>query len=425
MDKKDIIRILESLKNRSAVRDQDLPAEIRQLMDNARNGGAEVLAVSMKDLQDAGISGEVMDMLHSRMGGFMLECNPFRERSNPRYALSFEIGKEVSRRDIELTTLMRTGMPSNDINRIRLMTCFYCDINMLLERGQEKFNEAGRDLPVEVKGACAVFKTLGFSNLFDVVKSGPHRAAWHGVSEEAYDVARQICMNAVRTVSGFSAGSAKIDLQDLLEPIPLAPLAPELKYVDDFNGPFYSRFPEHAILRLKMVESGYTGMADVMNKTVGIEDLASKCAFSENEMNEFGEMMRKVEGVSVEATAALSKIADESGEADSEAVKAEAAKNLPFISPDEPEVLVALGHNLTQTIKIAGVTDLHQMTGLRSTPEGTELMSALAPLQREEIVQVCRYMAHCDCDECKQFEAVFLRQHPNVANVRRKDQPLH
>lgn len=425
MDKNQAEKILATLKAMQAgqLDDASLPEHVREMMRKAQESGAQVVAVSGEQLKELGLPPETLETLLG--DGFTLEASSARDASDPRYAIGNQYAKELADREFELMRLATNPMSAPASTAIRLQALMYGNISDIMDMAKRKHSE-GDDHPggMPVLKTLAIMQTLGVSNIFDALSAGPQRLRWHGVSGGPLDVLQQFYTNLVGVLAKkmeIPVNAVRVITDEMAQVIPLAPLPPEKLFNEDFSSDFMRRaIIDDAEINADIDElyndlifAGFGTLTDVFSKTDGLTQLQEKTGLSDDQMALFGILLERIEGVSIEAMDEVLKIVNRE-EVERERIAQAAVQ--PVITLDDPVVLAALGQNLVTTLEIAGVLDLHEVTGLRPTEAGKSIAVALSSQQMERIRDLCRFLnTGCECEACGQFREHYVKMNPAIS----------
>ena len=87
----------------------DLPEGVRKMLEEANANGAEMFAMTKGDMKK--LPAPLRDILLAAAdSGLTLEQSPYRDLSDPRYALTHTIAKEFKEREFEFERLHRTPL---------------------------------------------------------------------------------------------------------------------------------------------------------------------------------------------------------------------------------------------------------------------------------------------------------------------------
>lgn len=425
MDKNQAEKILATLKAMQAgqLDDASLPEHVREMMRKAQESGAQVVAVSGEQLKELGLDADVMQSLIG--DGFTLEASSARNAADPRYAINNTYAKELADREFELMRLAANPMGVPASTAIRLQALMYGNISDIMDMAKRKHAE-GSEHPggMPVLKTLAIMQTLGVSNIFDALSAGPQRLRWHGVGGGPLDVLQQFYTNLVGVLANkmeIPATAVRVITDEMAQVRKLAPLPPEKVFNEDFASDFMRRaiIDDAEInadideLYNDLIAAGFGTLTDVFSKTDGLTQLQEKTGLDNDQMALFGILLERIEGVSIEAMEELLKIVNRE---DVERERVAQAAVQPVITLDDPVVIAALGQNLVTTLEIAGVLDLHEVTGLRPSEAGKAIASALASQQLERIRDVCRFLnTGCECEACGQFREHFVHMNPAIS----------
>lgn len=402
----------------------DLPEGVRKMLENARADGSEVFAMTEADI-DA-MPAPLRDiLLKAAKSGLTMEQSPYRDLSDPRYALSYDIAAEFKAREFEFERLRRTPLYKfKEVSEdLRLYAMHYAQISNLQAGCDMMKSATGKDPSIVVRGLLAILKTLGFSNIFDAMKSGPERLRWHGVTVETLEALLMLFQNIGATISR-ATGINEEKVMEMLDPMcespALSPLPPEKVYVDDFNAAIWRNLATEPVERIaldKLVANGFNGLNDMMKRTDSISELQEQVGLSGDEREAVLTLIAKMENVSFEAVLSMTESSRESLDKKKEAALAEKSRSEPVVSPKDPIVKAVLGVNLSTTLEIADIVDLHHMTPLRATQQGNELAEQLSPEQRHAVADACIIMSPCDCKDCTAVRADYFKAHPDIKRM--------
>lgn len=424
MDKNQAEKILATLKAMQAgqLDDASLPEHVREMMRKAQESGAQVVAVSGEQLKELGLDA---DMMQSLIGdGFTLEASSARNPADPRYAIGNTYAKELAEREFELMRLATNPMSAPASTAIRLQALMYGNISDIMDMAKRKHAE-GDDHPggMPVLKTLAIMQTLGVSNIFDALSAGSQRLRWHGVNGGPLDVLQQFYTNLVGVLAAkmeIPVNAVRVITDEMAQVIPLAPLPPEKVFNEDFASDFMRRaiIDDAEInadideLYNDLIAAGFGTLTDIFSKTDGLTQLQEKTGLEDDQMALFGILLERIEGVSIEAMDEVLKIVNRE-EVERERIAQAAVQ--PVITLDDPVVLAALGQNLVTTLEIAGVLDLHEVTGLRPSEAGKSIASALSSQQMERIRDLCRFLnTGCECEACGQFREHYVKMNPAI-----------
>lgn len=427
MDKKLAQKILATLQAMQAGKlDQSaLPEHVREMIRNAEETGAQVIAIPSDKLDELGLSPDVVQNLLG--DGFALEASSVRNSADPRYAIGNAYAKELAEREFELMRLATdpTSAPGNVA--IRLQALMYANVNEILDLAKKKAaSEPDDKSSGPVLKSMAILQTLGISNVFDALSAGEKRLRWHGVDKGPLSVIQQFYTNLVSVLSiklGIPMSAVRIITDEMAQVRPLAPLPPEKEFDENFSSNFMRRaIIDDAEINADidelfdaLIAKGFTKLSDIFSKTNGFEELQEKSGLDNRQLALLGILLERIEGVSVEALEATMRLANSS---EIERDRKEQAAVQPVIMLDDPVVLAALGQNLVTTLEIAGVLDLHEVTGLRPSEAGKTIAEALQEQQLERIRDLCRFLnTGCDCEPCGEFRKHYVKMNKPVAEA--------
>lgn len=414
MDKKlpndKILEMIRAMQQGQA-EDPSLPPHIREMIRKAQEGGAQVLAMSPDQLKALG--ADVSSLIED---GLSLEVSSIRDTTDPRYAFGNKFAKELADREMELMRITQ-GHPARGADAIRLLALMFGNIDDIMRVAREKADRSG-DIDSErpVMATLAILKTLGFTNVYDALSAGPDRLRWHGVQARALNFIDQFGENIGIAVSkrlDLPLGAVKVIVDEMREITPLSPLPPEKVFDPDLNGTFLrSLLPEMNEGLDALIAAGLPSLKDVFGKTQGLTSLEKDFGISADNVMKFAMILERLDGVSTEAMdAVLDMVRDE----DFEEERKRQAEAQPVITLDHPVVLAGLGQNLVTTLEIAGVVDLHEVTGLRPTEAGEAIRKELGTQAKRDIKNVARFLNQdCDCDSCRQFKEAYVEGNPAI-----------
>lgn len=413
MDKKQsdkMLEIIRALQAGNMMEDPNMPEHIKEMIRNAQDTGANVMAVSAE--QFAAMGGDVANILE---GGMMLTVSANRDLKDPRYAIGNRYAKELADREIELMQLMK-GKPAKAADAIRLQALMFGNIDDVMEIAKEKGRRSG-EAEIAVLTTLAMMKTLGINNLFDAVSAGAQRLRWHGVPGRAINFIMQMGDNVPSAIASrleLPISAVKIITDEMAAVAPLAPLPPEKVFDPDLNGTFMrSLLPEANAGLDAVVAAGMSTLNEVFAQTDGLTALEEKFGISPENVMLFSRVLEQIDSVSVEALDEVSAMIPDDPEDEAERLRQAAIQ--PVVGLDDPVVIAALGTNLITTLEIAGVTDLHELTGLRPTEAGTAIRKELNDSAHRAIADVLRFKnKECDCDSCKKFKQAYVEMHPAI-----------
>lgn len=402
----------------------ELPESVRKMLEEANANGAEMFAMTKGDMEK--LPAPLRDILLAAAdSGLTLEQSPYRDLSDPRYALTHTIAKEFKEREFEFERLHRTPLhhfKAVDGN-LRLYAMHYAQIVNLQEGCDMMKQVTGKNASVVVRSLLAILQTLGFTNIFDAMKSGPERLYWHGMTVETLEALLVLFQNIGATISkatGIPGEEVMAMLDEMTESEPLSPLPPEKIYHDDFNADIWrnlaTEMVEQDVLD-KLVAAGFTGMKVMMDKTDDISDLQKQAGINDAEREALLTLFAKMEGVSFEASNGMTEAGAEASKRKQEEALAEKSRSEPVVSPKDPIVRAILGTNLATTLEIADIVDLHHMTPLRATQHGNDLAGELSTEQRKLIADACMVMSPCDCKGCTAVRADYFKAHPDIKRM--------
>lgn len=421
MDKKlpneKILQMLRDLQAGKLPAGQDnLPEHVKEMIRNAEATGAKVMAVTAD--QFAEMTGSGLDGLLAT--GMMLSVHADRDAKDPRYALGNKYAKELSDREFELMRIIK-GEPAIARDAIRLQALMFANVDEIMEIAKDKKADSPLSQQV-VLSTLAMMKTIGISNLYDALAAGPARLRWHGVPGRALDVIRQMGGNvpvAIAKRLDLPLSAVRTITDEMAAVVPLAPLPPEKVFDPDLNGSFMrSLSPEHNEALDVLVAAGFATLGDLFNKTQGFVELEEKYGISSENTFKLGYILEKIDSVSIEAIDAVIALMPEDPEEKAEREREAATQ--PVILLTDPVVIAGLGVNLTTTLEIAGVVDLHEVTGLRPTEAGTAIREALGEESFEAIKNVVRFKSTgCDCAACRDFKQRYVEDNPAIKEALR------
>lgn len=414
MDKKPNDKILEIIRamQQGQVEDPNLPPHIKEMIRNAQESGAQVLALTTDQLKALG--ADVSDIIED---GMALSVSAIRNTADPRYAIDGKFAKELADREIELMQIMK-GKPARAADTIRLQALMFGNVDDIMAIAKEKASrETNIDAERPVLTTLAMLKTLGISNVFDALAAGTSRLRWHGVPDRALNFIGQFGANISVAISKrleVPLSAVKIITDEMAEPTPLAPLPPEKVFDPDFNGAFMRNLlPEmnDALDALQAV--GLNSLKDVFDKTEGLQSIEEEFGVSPELVRKFGTILEQLDGVSIEAMDAV--FAMLPSDPDMEEERLRQAELQPVIPLTDPVVIAGLGQNLVTTLEIAGVVDLHEVTGLRPSEAGEAIRKELNTSALHSIKDVARFKNQdCKCEACDQFKKAYVELNPAV-----------
>lgn len=416
MDKKQNDKMLEIIRamqaNGGMMEDPSMPEHIKELIRNAQDSGANVLAVSAE--QYAAMGGDVTDLLENSM---MLSVSANRDTKDPRYALSNQFAKELASREMELMQIMKgKGAPAHDV--IRLQALMFGNVDDIMDIAKEKMKRDGDGKSeIAVLTTLAMMKTIGITNVFDALKSGQARLRWHGVPSRALNFITQFGDNISVAISKrleLPLSAVRIITNEMATPTPLAPLPPEKVFNPDLNGVFMrSLFPEANAGLDAVVAAGFTSLGEVFAKSNGLTELEEKFGVSKENVTLFAMILERIDDVSIEAIDSVVEMIPD--DPDQEEERLRQAEIQPVITLDDPVTIAALGTNLITTLEIAGVVDLHELTGLRPTEAGEAIRKELNEEARRSIRDLARFKNQdCGCESCEQFKKAYVEMNPAI-----------
>lgn len=413
MDKKQSDKILDMLRSLQAggiPQDANLPEHIKELIRNAEDTGAKVVAVTSEQFEAMG--GDVADLLGS---GMMLSVSAARDLKDPRYAFGNQCAKELADREIELMQILK-GKAVIAKDAIHLQALMFANIDDIMDFAKEKSKESA-DGEVEVLTTLAMMKTLGISNIYDALQAGPHRLRWHGVPSRAINFIMQMGDNIPQAIASrldLPLSAVRLVTDALGAEKPLAPLPPEKVFDPDLNGKFMRNLLPDANAALDvLVAKGFNSLNDVFAKTQGLTELEEKFGIDPMDVAAFAMILEQLDGVSVEALDAVVAMLPE--DENEEAERLAEAERQPVIPLTDPVVIAALGTNLITTLEIAGVADLHEVSGLRKTEAGEMIRKALSGQQIRAVKDILRFKNElCPCEACAKFKQAYVEMHPAV-----------
>lgn len=413
MDKKlpneKILQMLRDLQSGKLPQAEDLPEHVKEMIRNAEATGAKVMAVTSD--QFAAMGGDVGGLLE---GGLMLSVHAKRDMKDPRYALGNKFAKELADREFELMRIIG-GEPAVARDAIRLQALMFANIDEIMEVAKEK-----NDSPLSkaiVLSTLAMLKTVGINNVYDALAAGPARLRWHGVPGRALDVIRQMGNNVPMAISkrlDLPMSAVKIVTDEMAAVAPLAPLPPEKVFDPDLNSVFMrSLLPENNDALDAVIAAGLPSLKDVFEKTQGFVELEEKFGLQPEQIAKFGMILEELDCVSIEAIDAVMALMPEDPEEKAEREREAATQ--PVITLTDPVVIAALGTNLITMLEIAGVVDLHEITGLRPSEAGDMVRKALGTESTEAIKNIVRFKSvGCDCAACRDFKERYVEDNPAI-----------
>lgn len=413
MDKKlpneKILQMLRDLQSGKLPQAQDLPEHVKEMIRNAEATGAKVMAVTTDQLQAMG--GDVSDLIE---GGLMLSVHAKRDMKDPRYALGNKFAKELADREFELMRIIG-GEPAVARDAIRLQALMFANIDEIMEVAKEK-----NDSPLSkaiVLSTLAMLKTVGISNVYDALAAGPARLRWHGVPGRALDVIRQMGNNVPMAISkrlDLPMSAVKIVTDEMAAVAPLSPLPPEKVFNPDLNSLFMrSLLPENNDALDAVIAAGLPSLKDVFEKSQGLVELEEKFGLQPECIAKFAMILEEIDSVSIEAIDAVIELMPEDPEEKAEREREAATQ--PVITLTDPVVIAALGTNLITMLEIAGVVDLHEITGLRPSEAGNLVRKALGTESTEAIKNIVRFKSvGCDCAACRDFKERYVEDNPAI-----------
>lgn len=413
MDKKlpneKILQMLRDLQSGKLPQAEDLPEHVKEMIRNAEATGAKVMAVTSD--QFAAMGGDVGGLLE---GGLMLSVHAKRDMKDPRYALGNKFAKELADREFELMRIIG-GEPAVARDAIRLQALMFANIDEIMEVAKEK-----NDSPLSkaiVLSTLAMLKTVGINNVYDALAAGPARLRWHGVPGRALDVIRQMGNNVPMAISkrlDLPMSAVKIVTDEMAAVTPLAPLPPEKVFDPDLNSVFMrSLLPENNDALDAVIAAGLPSLKDVFEKTQGFVELEEKFGLQPEQIAKFGMILEELDCVSIEAIDAVMALMPEDPEEKAEREREAATQ--PVITLTDPVVIAALGTNLITMLEIAGVVDLHEITGLRPSEAGDMVRKALGTESTEAIKNIVRFKSvGCDCAACRDFKERYVEENPAI-----------
>lgn len=413
MDKKlpndKILEMIRAMQS-GQMEDPNLPPHIREMIRNAQDSGAQVLALTTEQLEALG--GDVNGIVED---GLALSISSIRDTTDPRYAIEHKFAKELADREIELMQLMK-GKPGRAADSIRLQALMFGNVDDIMAVAKEK---AQRETNIEaerpVLTTLAMLKTLGISNVFDALAAGTSRLRWHGVPDRALNFVGQFGANISMAIGkrlDLPLSVVKIITDEMAEPKPLAPLPPEKVFDPDFNGSFMrSLLPEFNDVLDSLIAIGFNSLKDIFDKTQGLRSLEEDFGLSPENAMKFGMILERLDGVSIEAMDAVFAMLPDDPDMEEERVRQAALQ--PIIELTNPVVIAGLGQNLITTLEIAGVVDLHEVTGLRPSEAGEMIRKELNDASRRSIKDMARFMNEdCPCESCEQFKKAYVELNP-------------
>lgn len=419
MDKKlpneKILQMIRDLESGKLPQAQDLPEHVKEMIRNAEATGAKVMAVTAD--QFAALGGDVGGLL---AGGLMLSVNANRDTKDPRYALGNKYAKELSDREFELMRIIG-GEPAVARDAIRLQALMFANVDEIMEIAKEKQADSPLSQQV-VLSTLAMLKTVGIANLYDALAAGPQRLRWHGMPGRALDVIRQMANNVPLAISkrlDLPMSAVRIITDEMAKVVPLEPLPAEKVFDPDLNSAFMRNLsPEHNEALDALVAAGFATLGDLFNKTQGFVELEEKYGISPEHTLKLGYILEKIDSVSIEAIDSVMALMPEDPEEKAEREREAATQ--PVITLTDPVVIAGLGINLTTTLEIAGIVDLHEVTGLRPTEAGTAIREALGEESIEAIKNVVRFKSTgCDCAACRDFKQRYVEDNPAIKEALR------
>ena len=416
MDKNQADKIIETLKALQAgqLDDASLPPHVREMIRKASETGAQVVAVSGDQLKELGLSPDALDMLIG--DGFTIEVSSVRDTTDPRYAIGNSYAKELADREFDLMRLMSDPSALTGGEAIRLQALIFGNVDEIMTIAKRKM-EPNDPMAMPVLKTLAILQTIGVSNIFDALAAGEKRLRWHGVSGGPRNVLQQFYSNLVNVMAmklHVPPVAVRVITDQMAQEIPLAPLPPEKVFDPDLNGTFMrSLLPEANAGLDAVVAAGMSTLNEVFAQTDWLTALEEKFGISPENVMLFSRVLEQIDSVSVEALDEVSAMIPDDPEDEAERLRQAAIQ--PVVGLDDPVVIAALGTNLITTLEIAGVTDLHELTGLRPTEAGTAIRKELNDSAHRAIADVLRFKnKECDCDSCKKFKQAYVEMHPAI-----------
>ena len=414
-----IAKLIEIMRAKgiSQADDKDLPPKIRELLLNAQSTGAKVVALSSDEINSLGIDKELLrDIIDD---GYSLEVSEGRDLNNPRYLIRNVFAKEAASREFELMRMLRGTVTPSEADAIRLHALMLGNIDKILE--VSKHSELG-NAERPVLATLSILKTLDVHNIFDALSAGDDRLRWQGMRPEAIYIVQQIYTNIVNSLSAkmsISNHTVRAVTDNMAQPIGLSTLPPEQVFDEDFSSVFMRNvFPAYNDALDELQAAGFTKLSDIFEKTKGLSQLQAMTGMSDESIVKLATIFETIDSISIEAGDAVLTMIDES---EDEADRSEQANIQPVIPISHPTVVAALGQNVVTTLEIAGVIDLHEVTGLRPTEAGESIQPHLPKQMMERIRDLCRFLnVGCECEACGKFREHYVKTNPEFAEALKK-----